>query len=351
MMTSSLMQGFLQKIATGATLEERESELAFETLMSGTATTAQISAFLMALRVRGETVAEITGAARALRSLAFSLVVPSEAIDICGTGGDAKGTYNISTAAALIIAGCGVPVAKHGNRAVSSRSGSADVLEALGVKIDADPILMIETIAKAQICFMMATRYHDAMRHVMPARKALGIRTIFNLLGPLSNPAGVRRQVVGVYSAEWVRPMAEVLGRLGATRVWVVHGRDGLDEISTTGMTDIAEYCNGTVRTFTITPDSAGLAKALPGDLQGKENAAGNAEAIRALLNGTPGPFRDIALLNAAAGLIVAGAASNLKDGVAQATAAVDDGRAQAALETLVTITNRRQEKGAIRIA
>ncbi len=339
------MQELLQSLATCTTLNEMEAEMAFEILLSGKATTAQISAFLMALRIRGETVAEITGAARAVRSLSSTIVVPSEAIDTCGTGGDARGTYNISTAAALIIAGCGVPVAKHGNRAVTSRSGSADVLEALGVKIDAEPMLMGEAIAKARICFLMNSRYNEAMRHVMTSRKEMGIRTIFNLLGPLSNPAGVRRQVVGVFSADWMQPMATVLGRLGAEWVWVVHSHDGLDEISTIGPTDIAEYRNGTVRTFTITPDSAGLVKARPEDLKGDGTPAGNAAAIRALLNGVPGPFRDVALLNAAAGLIVAGAARNLKEGIAQATAAVDGGRAHDALETLVTITNLRSER------
>ena len=341
------MQGILQSLATGATLNERESEMAFQTLMSGKATTAQMSAFLMALRVRGETVEEITGAARVLRSLSSHVIAHPEAIDTCGTGGDGIGSHNISTAAALTIAGCGVPVAKHGNRAVSSRSGSADVLEALGVKIDADSMLMEEALAKARICFILATRYHKAMRYVMPARHEIGIRTIFNLLGPLSNPAGVRRQVVGVFSSDWVQPMAEVLGRLGAEWVWVVHGNDGLDEISTTGSTHIAEYRNGAVRTFTLTPDSAGLSQARPEDLKGGETAADNAVAIRALLKGAPGPFRDVVLLNAAAGLLVAGAARNLNEGVAQATAAVDGGWAQAALETLVTITNRTPERRA----
>ncbi len=333
------MQELLHHLATGVTLNETEAEMAFEAIISGKATTAQISAFLMALRVRGETVAEITGAARTLRAKALTLAVPSEAIDTCGTGGDATCTYNISTAAALIIAGCGIPVAKHGNRALSSRSGSADVLEALGVKIDADLVLMSEAMAKAKICFMLAPKHHDTMHNVMPARVELGIRTIFNLLGPLSNPAGVRRQVVGVYSADWLRPMAEGLGRLGAECAWVVHGHDGLDEITTTGPTDIAEYRNGTVHTFTITPSSAGLAAAHPEDLKGGD-ASYNAAAIRALLDGALGPFRDIVLLNAAAGLIVAGIASNLQEGVIQATAAVDDGRARATLEKLVTITN-----------
>ncbi len=334
------MQGLLQSLATGASLNEMEAERAFKFLLSGKATTAQISAFLMALRMRGEKVAEITGAARALRDMSLTLVVPSGAIDTCGTGGDFSGSYNISTAAALIIAGCGVPVAKHGNRAVTARAGSADVLEALGVKVDVDPTLMEEAIAKARIGFMMSPIYHWAMCYVMAARKEIGIRTIFNLLGPLSNPAGVRRQVVGVFSTDFVQPMAAVLGSLGAEWVWVVHGHDGLDEISTTGPTDIAEYRNGTVRTFTITPDSAGLVKARPEDLKGDATAAGNAAAILALLDGLSSPFRDVALLNAAAGLIVAGAASNLKEGVAQARAAVDDGRARAALETLVKITN-----------
>jgi len=337
---TTIMKELLQRVAGGMALNESEAEAAFEVIMSGEATPAQIGALLMGLRVRGETVAEITGAARILRAKALTLEAPAEAIDTCGTGGDAAGTYNISTAAAFIIAGCGVPVAKHGNRALSSRSGSADVLKALGVNIDADFPLMREALTEAKICFMMAPRHHSAMRHVMPVRTELGTRTLFNLLGPLSNPAGTRRQVVGVFSAEWVQPLAEVLGRLGAERAWVVHGHDGLDEITTTGPTDVAEYRDGEVNAFTVTPSIAGIPLASPEDLKGGD-AAYNATAMRAVFDGAPGPLRDIALFNAAAGLIVAGRVAGLKEGVIQAALAVDEGRAKAALDALIAITNR----------
>lgn len=337
---SPIMKELLAHVASGRALSESESEAAFEAIMSGEATPAQIGAFLMALRLRGETVEEITGAARIMRAKALCIEAPSDAIDTCGTGGDASGTFNISTAAAIIVAACGIPVAKHGNRALSSRSGSADVLKALGVNIDADFSLMREALSQAGICFMMAPRHHGAMRHVMPARIELGIRTIFNLLGPLSNPAGTRRQVVGVFSADWVEPLAEVLGRLGATRAWVVHGSDGLDELTTTGETMIAEYRDGEVTTFTVTPESAGLPRSLPADLKGGD-AAFNAAAMVDLMNGKLGPFRDIALLNAAAGLVVAGKMVDLKSGVALAANAVDSGEAKATLDRFVSITNR----------
>ncbi|KAF0111753.1 MAG: anthranilate phosphoribosyltransferase [Rhodospirillaceae bacterium] len=337
---TTIMKELLHRIANGMALSESEAEAAFEVIMSGEATPAQIGALLMGLRVRGETVAEITGAARILRAKALTLEAPAEAIDTCGTGGDAAGTYNISTAAAFIIAGCGVPVAKHGNRALSSRSGSADVLKALGVNIDADFTALREALAEAKICFMMAPRHHSAMRYVMPVRAELGTRTLFNLLGPLSNPAGTRRQVVGVFSADWVQPLAEVLGRLGAERAWVVHGHDGLDEITTTGPTDVAEYRDGAVNAFTVTPEAAGLPLSAPEDLKGGD-AAHNAAAMRAVFDGAPGPLRDIALFNAAAGLMVADRVASLKEGVAQAAAAVDEGRAKAALDALIAITNR----------
>lgn len=330
----------LSHVATGATLSEAEAEFAFGVIMSGRVTSAQIGAFLMALRMRGESIAEITGAARVIRAKTLALKAPEGAIDTCGTGGDIAGTYNISTAAAFILAGCGVPVAKHGNRAVSSRSGSADVLEALGVNIHVDSSLICKAMAEARIGFVMAPRHHSVMQHVMTTRTELGIRTIFNLLGPLLNPAGIRRQIVGVFSAHWIQPLAEVLGRLGTERAWVVHGRDGLDEITTTTTTDVAEYYNGKVNVFTVSPSEAGLTMTQPEDLKGGD-ASYNATAMRAVFDGTLGPFRDIALLNAAAGLIVAGRATDLRDGVTQATAAVDDGHARAALEKLISITNQ----------
>ncbi|MEO5375772.1 MAG: anthranilate phosphoribosyltransferase [Alphaproteobacteria bacterium] len=337
---SSILKSLLVHVAEGKTLSETESEAAFEAIMSGEATPVQLGAFLMGLRVRGESVEEITGAARIMRAKALTIEAPADAIDTCGTGGDASGTFNISTAAAVIVAACGVPVAKHGNRALTSRSGSADVLKALGVNIDADHALMTQSLREAGICFMMAPRHHGAMKHVMPARMELGLRTIFNLLGPLSNPAGTRRQVVGVFSSRWVEPLAQVLGRLGAERAWVVHGSDGLDEITTTGPTEVAEVRGGTVTRFTVTPQAAGLALARPEDLKGGD-AIDNAAAMRALLDGAPGPFRDIALMNAAAALVVAGRVADLREGVIQAAAVVDSGAARTTLARFVAITNR----------
>lgn len=332
----------IARLAQGEKLSETEAEAAFGLIMEGEATPAQMAALLMAMRVRGETVPEIAGAARAMRARMLAVDAPDGAIDTCGTGGDASGTWNISTAAALVIAGCGVPVAKHGNRAASSRSGSADVLGALGVVLDA-PIPRVEqALEEAGIAFLLAPRHHSAMRHVAGVRVEMGTRTLFNLLGPLCNPARVKRQVLGVFAAHWLRPLAETFLRLGGERVWVVHGADGLDELSTTGETHVAELRDGTIRTFTVKPEDAGLARANPALLKGgtpEENAA----AIRAVLAGdTAGPygaFRDIVLLNAAAALIVAGRAEGLREGVAIAARAIDGGAATAALDKLVAIT------------
>ncbi|MEX2642332.1 MAG: anthranilate phosphoribosyltransferase, partial [Acetobacterales bacterium] len=309
------MKPLLARVAGGAPLTEDEAEQAFGIIMSGQATPAQIGAFLMALRVRGETVDEITGAARTMRARALSMQAPAGAIDTCGTGGDASGTWNISTAAALVAAGAGVPVAKHGNRAMSSKSGSADVLVSLGVNIDADMELVKRCLWDARIGFLMAPRHHSAMRHVGPVRMELGTRTIFNLLGPLANPAGTTRQLCGVFSFEWVKPLAEVLLRLGAERAWIVHGGDGLDELTTTGTSAVAEVRDGKVSTFEVTPEDAGLPRAKPEQLKGGD-AHTNAGALRAVLGGEPGPYRDIVLLNAAAALVVAGKAADLKEGV-----------------------------------
>lgn len=334
------LKEFLPRLATGATLNEREAEAAFEVIMSGEATPAQIGAFLMALRVRGETIDEITAAAKIMRAKAARVNAPEGAIDTCGTGGDASGTFNISTGAALVIAACGVPVAKHGNRAASSKSGSADVLQSLGVNLDAETARVEECMREAGIGFLMAPRHHSAMRHVAPARTELGTRTIFNLLGPLSNPAGAKRQLLGVFDRRWVEPLATVLGRLGAERAMVVHGSDGLDEITTTGRTWIAEYRNGTVDTYEVTPEDAGLTRAHPEDLKGGE-AAYNAQVIRDMLDGAPGAYRDIVLLNAAAALMVADRAATLKEGAEIAAAAVDSGKAKATLAKLVELSNR----------
>ncbi len=333
------MKALIARIAAGETLDEDTAAAAFDALMSGDATPAQIGGFLMGLRVRGETVAEIAGAARTMRAKAASITAPPGAIDTCGTGGDGQGTYNISTGAALVAAACGVPVAKHGNRALSSKSGSADVLTALGVKIDADFALVNRALTECNIGFLMAPRHHAAMRHVAGPRVELGTRTIFNLLGPLANPAGARRQLVGVFAERWLRPVAEVLGRLGAERAWVVHGSDGLDEITTTGLTRVAEWHQGAVREFLISAVDVGLPMAKAADLKGGD-AAHNAAALRRVLEGERGPFRDIVLLNAAAALVVAGKAPDLKQGCALAIAAIDDGRARATLDRLVAITN-----------
>lgn len=338
--TLSLMKEVLGRIAAGASLSETQAEEVFEVIMSGDATPAQIGALLMGLRVRGETVEEITGAARIMRAKAVKVEAPAGSVDIVGTGGDEAGTFNISTAASFVVAACGVPVAKHGNRAVSSKSGASDVLTALGVNIDADFSLVSESLWKNNVCFLMAPRHHNAMRHVAGPRGELGTRTIFNLLGPLANPAGTRRQVVGVFAERWVEPLAQVLGRLGAEHAWVVHGSDGLDELTTTGPTKVAEIKDGTVRTFTVTPQEVGLARAQPADLRGGD-APANAAALRAMLTGRKGAYRDIVVLNSAAALVVAGKCADLAEAARLAENVIDDGKAASALERMIAITNR----------
>jgi anthranilate phosphoribosyltransferase len=333
------LKPLIAALADGATLSQAQAEEAFEIIMSGGATASQMGGFLMALRVRGETVDEITGAARVMRAKVLPVKAPAGAIDTCGTGGDAQGTYNISTAAALVVAGAGVPVAKHGNRALSSKSGSADVLSALGVNLDCDMALVERALLHNNIGFLMAPRHHAAMKHVGPTRVELGTRTIFNLLGPLSNPAGAARQLIGVYHRQWVRPVAEVLAQLGSERAWVVHGSDGLDEITTTGATYVAELKGGRVTTFDILPEDVGLERASPADLKGGDPET-NARAIRELLDGKPGAYRDIVALNAGAALLVAGKAADLKAAIAIASATIDQGKAKAALEGLVATSN-----------
>jgi len=329
----------IARVAAGEKLSVDDSRLAFDIMMSGEATPSQMGGFLMALRVRGETVEEITGGAMTMRAKALMLDAPPGAIDTCGTGGDASGTLNVSTAAALIAAACGVPVAKHGNRALSSKSGSADTFMALGVNIDADLALVHKSLWEAKIGFLMAPRHHGAMRNVGATRVELGTRTIFNLLGPLSNPAGAKRQLIGVFARQWIEPMAEVLGRLGSERVWVVHGSDGLDEITTTGPTHVAELNAGKVRTFTLSPEELGVPKAAPAALKGGD-AEYNAARLTLLLNGEKGPYRDIAVLNAGAALVIAGKAEDLKAGMGLAAAALDDGRAKAVLARMVEISH-----------
>ena len=336
------MNGFkavLARVADGRPLDRTEAEAAFGQLMAGEATSAQLGGFLMALRVRGETVDEIAGAVAAMRARMTPVAAPADAVDVVGTGGDGSGSVNVSTCAAFVVAGCGVPVAKHGNRALSSRSGSADVLRALGVSVDIDANRISACIAEAGIGFMFAPNHHSAMRHVGPARTELGVRTIFNLLGPLSNPAGVRRQMVGVFARRWVVPIAEALAQLGSERAWVVHGSDGLDEITTSGPTFVASLENGAVTTFEVSPEDAGFAPHPVGALAGGD-AESNARAMRQVLEGRPGAYRDVAILNAAAALVVAGRAATLGEGAALAVAALDSGAALARLEALVQVSN-----------
>ncbi|GLS21152.1 anthranilate phosphoribosyltransferase [Labrys miyagiensis] len=335
------MDGFkpyIGKAAAGA-LSRQEAAEAFDLLLSGQATPSQIGGFLMALRVRGETPDEIAGAVTAMRSKMLPVTAPDDAIDIVGTGGDASGSYNVSTAASLIVAGAGVKVAKHGNRALSSKSGAADVLVALGVNIELKPETIARCIELAGVGFMFAPAHHGAMRHVGPTRVELGTRTVFNLLGPLSNPAGVKRQLLGVYARNWLQPMVEVLKTLGSTRIIAVHGSDGLDEITTTGPTEIVSLENGEITHGIITPDEIGLRVAQPEDLKGGD-AAHNAVALRAVLEGEKTPYRDIAILNAAAALLVAGKAKNLAEGAELARESVDKGKALATLGRLVEVSN-----------
>lgn len=335
---SDAMKPFLAKVADGNALDEAEARAAFDIIMSGDATATQIGGLLMALRVRGETVEEITGAASAMRDKMTGVTAPDGAIDLVGTGGDGAGTFNISTGAAIVTAACGVPVAKHGNKAVSSKSGAANVLAALGVDLDCDMALVERSISEAGLGFLMAPRHHSAMRFVGPSRAEMGVRTIFNILGPLSNPARVTRQFTGVFDRRWTRPMAETLGRLGLEKAWVVHGADGLDEMTTTTSSFVAELDNGTIREFEVSPDDAGLARAEPSALLGGD-AETNAQAIRDLVAGAAGAYRDVVLFNAAGALVVAGKADDLKSGVEMAADAVDSGAAQTVLERMVAIT------------
>jgi anthranilate phosphoribosyltransferase len=333
------LKSIIGKVATGATLSREEAVSAFDSMMSGEATPSQMGGLLMALRVRGETVDEITGAVSAMRAKMLRVTAPPDAVDIVGTGGDGSGSVNVSTCASFIVAGAGVPIAKHGNRALSSRSGAADVLSSLGVKIDLKPEQVGRCVKEAGIGFMFAPAHHPAMKNVGPTRVELATRTIFNLLGPLSNPAGVRRQMVGVFSRQWVQPLAQVLKNLGAESVWVVHGSDGLDEITLTGPTFVAALENGGIRSFEVAPEDAGLARVGGEALKGGE-ADANAVALRSVLNGEPSAYRNVALLNAAAALIVAGRARTLKEGVVIGMQSLDSGAAAARLKDLITISN-----------
>jgi len=333
------LKALIAKVATGASLTRGEAASAFDNMMSGEATPSQMGGLLMGLRVRGETVDEITGAVAVMRAKMLSVKAPPDAIDVVGTGGDASGSFNISTCAAFIVAGVGLPVAKHGNRALSSKSGAADVLQALGVKIDLNPEQVSGCIREAGIGFMFAPMHHPAMKNVGPTRVELGTRTIFNLLGPLSNPAGVKRQMVGTFSKYWVEAMAEVLKNLGSEAVWVVHGSDGLDEITTSGPSSVAALEDGKIRVFEITPEDAGVKRVKPEALRGGD-ADFNAKALLDVLKGKVGPFRDVSVINAAAALIVAGKAKNLKEGAALAAKSIDSGEAEGRLDRLIAMSN-----------
>jgi anthranilate phosphoribosyltransferase len=341
-MRNGVMESFkplIAKVAAGATLTRPEAEGAFDAMLSGEVTPSQMGGFLMALRVRGETVDEITGAVAAMRGKMIAVKAPPDAIDIVGTGGDGSGSYNVSTLAAIITAACGVPVAKHGNRAISSHAGAADTLTALGVKIGLSPDAVERCISEAGIGFMMAPSHHASMRHVGPTRVELGTRTIFNLLGPLSNPAGVKRQIVGVFSAAWLEPMAEVLRNFGSERVWVTHGLDGLDEITVTAPTKVVELKGGALHAFELTPEAAGLARSAPAALKGGDPAH-NAKALLDVLDGAPGAFRDIGLMTTGAALVVAGKAGTIRDGVAMGDAAICSGAARRTLDRLIAVSN-----------
>ena len=329
----------LAKIASGRDLTGEEMRATMNTIMSGGATPSQLGAFLMGMRVKGETVVEIAAAVSIMRERMVPVEAPANAVDIVGTGGDGAGTLNISTASAIVVASTGVPVAKHGNRALSSKSGAAEVLQALGVNIDLAPEQITRCIAEAGVGFMFAPAHHPAMKHVGPTRQELGTRTMFNLLGPQSNPAGVHRYLLGVYAEEWVEPVAAALLANRAVKAWVVHGSDGLDEITITGPTHIASIAGGSLTTFSITPEEAGLSRAAPEDIKGADPQH-NAAALTALLDGARSAYRDIVLLNSAAALIIADKVETLKDGVALAAAAIDSGRARETLRKLVTVSN-----------
>ncbi|HTW34930.1 MAG TPA: anthranilate phosphoribosyltransferase [Rhizomicrobium sp.] len=328
----------LQRLAVGEKLTQDTSARAFATLMAGDVSPVRMSAFLTAFAVRDATTEEIVGAARAMRLAMRRIEAPDGAIDLCGTGGDGHGTLNVSTAAAFVVAACGVPVAKHGNRNMSSRTGTADVLEALGVRIDLEPAAAERCLREAGICFLFAQSYHPSMKHVAPIRRELGFRTIFNLLGPLSNPGGVRRQLLGVYSRDWLVPVAHVLAKLGAEKAWVVHGSDGLDEMTTTGVSHVAVLEDGKVSTITVAPQDVGLEHASLSALKGGI-PVDNADAIRKLLAGARGAFRDIVILNAGAALVVADKVGDLKDGIAHAAQAIDSGAAANVLAKLETVS------------
>jgi anthranilate phosphoribosyltransferase len=351
-MTSPIITEAVRALVDGRALSRIEAAAAMDAIMSGAATNAQIAAFLTALRMKGETVEELIGFAQVMRQKVVRIRAHGEElagltgtdremlVDTCGTGGDAAGTFNVSTATAFVVAGTGLRVAKHGNRSVSSLCGSADVVETLGINLELTPAQVARCIADVGIGFLYAPLLHTAMRHVMPARREMGIRTVFNMLGPLTNPAGANAQVIGVYAAALTEPLARVLAELGTARAFVVHGADGLDEISNTGENRLSEVREGTVRTFTVRPEEFGVGRASIAELRGGDREQ-NADIIRAILNGEPGPRRDIVLMNAAAALVAGGRARELKEGVAVAARSIDSGAARAKLEALVTLSQQ----------
>ncbi|MEM6669658.1 MAG: anthranilate phosphoribosyltransferase [Pseudomonadota bacterium] len=332
------LKSLIGKVADGLALSRSEAVAAFEIIMSGEATPAQTGGFLMALRMRGETVDEIAGAATVMRSKMLPVNAPAGAIDIVGTGGDGKGTLNISTATAFVVAGAGVPVAKHGNRKLSSKSGAGDLLSAIGVNVEVGPDTIEQALREDGIGFMIAPRHHAAMRHVMPARTEMGVRTVFNILGPLTNPAGAKRQLTGAFSPDWLEPMAATLRDLGSERAWLVHGSDGTDELSICGSSTVVELADGELKRFEIRPSDAGLSEHPFEQILGGDPDF-NASAFRDLLQGKASAYRDAVLLNAAAALLIADKVPDLRSGAALAAESIDQGKAMTAVEGLARIT------------
>jgi anthranilate phosphoribosyltransferase len=335
---NNIMKSLLAQLAEGGALSEEQAEAAFRCILAGEASQGQIGAFLMGLRQRGETISDITAGARVLRDQLVAVPTTADVIDTCGTGGDGSGSYNISTAVAFVVAACGVPVAKHGNRALSSKSGSSQVLEALGVALDLTPEQIGQCLDTTRMGFMFAPHHHAAMRHVGAVRQEMGIRTIFNLLGPLANPARAKRQLLGVFDEKWVVPLAETLRNLGSIRAWVVHGSDGMDELTTTGPSQIAELKDGHIQTFTLDAQDYGLARARADELAGGTPEE-NAEAMRQLFAGAHGAYRDIVVLNSAAALVVADHAQDIAEGLQQADQALSSGAAAKVLDQLAALT------------
>ncbi len=355
-MTSPIITEAVRALVDRRDLTRIEAAAAMEAIMSGAATNAQIAAFLTALRMKGETVEELIGFAQVMRQKAVRVRSRGDEvaaltgtdremlIDTCGTGGDAAGTFNVSTATAFVVAGAGLKVAKHGNRSVSSLCGSADVVETLGIRLDLAPSRVARCLDEVGIGFLYAPLLHTAMKHVMAARREMGVRTVFNMLGPLTNPAGANAQVIGVYSPALTEPLARVLAELGTVRAFVVHGADGLDEISNTGESRVSEVREGVVRTFTVRPEDFGLPRAGIADLRGGDREQ-NAQIIRAILDGERGPRRDIVVMNAAAALVAGARARDLRDGVARASEAIDSGAARAKLAALVDLSRKLAEE------